>query len=428
MENTAPQPKKKTFSKYQVFVIAILAILQFTVILDFMILSPLSDILIKKMNISPSQFTTAVAAYAFSACISGILAAGFADKFDRKKLLLFFYAGFILGTLFCGLAPDYNMLIAARIVTGIFGGVLGSVGFAIITDLFAMEVRGRVMGFVQMAFSASQVLGIPLGLYLASHFHWHMPFLMIVGFSVVVFIIVAMRLKPVAEHLKIERKVNPFVHLGRTAANKRYITGFLGTVLLATGGFMLMPLGAAFSINNLKIKQDDLIMVYTITGISSMIIGPVVGKLSDSIGKLRMFIIGSVLTMIMVYIYTNQEATPLWLVIVINILLFAGVTSRIISATALVSGIPAPQDRGAFMGLNSSIQQVSGGVASLVAGMLVVKEDSGHFLHYERIGYVVIASMLVCILMLWFINRMVSRKDNVGSMRAHEAVKEVAEH
>jgi predicted MFS family arabinose efflux permease len=161
--NNTTKPKE-AFSPYQVFIIAILSILQFTVVLDFMVLSPLGAQLMTELAISTSQFSLVVSAYAISAGISGLLAAGFADKFDRKKILLFFYTGFIVGTALCGIAPDYNFLLIARIVTGIFGGVISSISFAIITDLFKLEVRGRVMGFVQMAFASSQVMGIPVGL------------------------------------------------------------------------------------------------------------------------------------------------------------------------------------------------------------------------------------------------------------------------
>src|ERR1700755_2260155 len=146
------QKNQKVFTGYETFVIAIISILQFTVILDFMVMAPLGAQLIRILKISPSQFGWVVSAYAFSAGISGILAAGFADKFDRKKMLLFFYSGFIVGTVLCGVAPDYHFLLIARMVTGIFGGVLFSVNMAIITDLFPLEKRGRVMGFVQMSF------------------------------------------------------------------------------------------------------------------------------------------------------------------------------------------------------------------------------------------------------------------------------------
>src|SRR4051812_47901515 len=160
------------FTRYQKFVIALLAFVQFTVVLDFMILSPLGALLMPKLKIDPSQFGTVVSAYAFSAGLSGILAAGFADKFDRKRMLLFFYAGFVVATALCGVAPDYRFLLFARIVTGLFGGVMGSIGMAIVADLFPFEARGRVMGLMMTAFSGAQVLGLPLGLYLSNLWGW----------------------------------------------------------------------------------------------------------------------------------------------------------------------------------------------------------------------------------------------------------------
>ncbi len=152
---------KLKFSSYEIFVILILTLTQFTVVLDFIVISPLGDLLMKSMNLSTTQFGLSVSAYAFSAGFSGLMTAGFADRFDRKKWLLFFYVGFIVGTLFCGLSHTYPMLLAARIFTGLFGGVIGSISMAIVSDLFPLEKRGRVFGFLQMGFGASQVLGIP---------------------------------------------------------------------------------------------------------------------------------------------------------------------------------------------------------------------------------------------------------------------------
>ncbi len=395
------------FSSYHIFVIAILAILQFTIVLDFMVLSPLSAILLEELNISTTQFGLVVSAYAFSAGASGILAAGFADRFDRKKMLLFFYVGFIIGTFFCAIAPDYHFLLIARIVTGIFGGVMSSVSFAIITDLFPLEKRGRVMGFVQMAFAASQVLGIPFGLYLANNFNWHAPFLLIVVISSIVFIAVAIYLKPVNEHLKLQIKQNAFLHLIKTASNKRYLRGFAVTVFLATGGFMLMPFGSAFSVNNLGISLEELPMVYMITGMFTIFMGPIFGKISDGIGKYKTFWMGSILTIIMVAIYCSLGITPFWLVILLNVLLFMGITARMISAQALMTAVPEPKDRGAFMGINSSIQQISGGIASAIAGMIVVQSDSGQLLNYNTLGQVVNVTIIFTVILMFFINKMI---------------------
>lgn len=406
-----PKPQKIPFTKYQIFVIAILAILQFTVILDFMILSPLGDTVQKTLAIDAPQFTFVVSAYAFSAGISGLLAAGFADKFDRKKLLLFFYAGFIIGTLLCGLAPDYHFLMMARIVTGIFGGVLSSISYAIITDLFKMEVRGRVMGFVQMAFAGSQILGIPLGMVLSNHFGWHSPFLLIVGFSVITWGIVAIYLKPVTEHLKVKLERSAFQHLIKTVSKSNYLLGFLATTLLATGGFMLMPFGAAFGINNLKLTMKQLPLLYGATGIFSMVFGPIIGRLSDRIGKYKVFVIGSLFSMLMVGIYTHLGVTPLWIVIMLNGLLFIGVTSRMISSQALMTSVPDMADRGAFMSINSSVQYLAGGLSSALAGLIVIQQKSGYIENYYDLGYVVIAAMAICIGMMYLIHRMVMKKS-----------------
>src|SRR6201991_3629783 len=174
--DTVSKPEKIKFTPYQVIIITLLALTLFTVMLDFMVMNPLGDMLMKSMELAPKQFGFAVSAYAFSAGISGLLTAGFADRFDRKKLLLFFYAGFIAGTAWCGLAQSFESLLIARIVTGLFGGVIGSVVLPIATALFAPQMRARVMGFIQTAFAASQILGIPIGIYLSNKWNWHVPF------------------------------------------------------------------------------------------------------------------------------------------------------------------------------------------------------------------------------------------------------------
>lgn len=408
MINTIEQ--KQAFTKYQVFIIAILALLQFTIILDFMVISPLGAILLPQLNITTSQFGLVVSAYAFSAGISGLLAAGFADKFDRKKLLLFFYSGFVLGTLFCGLAPNFHMLLLARIVTGLFGGVVGSISMAIITDIFAMNLRGRVMGFVQMAFAVSQVLGIPIGMYLADKIGWHSPFIMIVILSGSILLAIAKWMQPVNKHLLVKQESNAFKHLTKTVSNKNYIIAFVTTGMLSMGGFLLMPFSSAFLVNNVGIPQAKLFLVFMITGASSIVIMPLIGKLSDKVGKLNMFTAGTILAIIMVIIYTNLSVEPLWVVVVINAIMFAGIMSRMIPSQALMTAIPQMQDRGAFMSINSSLQQIAGGVASVVAGLIVVQKTNGPLQHYNTLGYIGAGFMVICLIMMYFINKHVQQK------------------
>ncbi|MBL7901465.1 MAG: MFS transporter [Bacteroidia bacterium] len=408
-DNSAPEkPALKPFTSYQVFVVVILALLQFTVVLDFMILSPLGDILMKTLDLSPSRFGSVVSAYAISAGISGILAAGFADKFDRKKMLLFFYTGFVIGTLFCGLANSYESLFVARIVTGIFGGVISAVGMAIITDLFSLQQRGRVLGYVQMAFAASQILGVPIGLWLADTFSWNAAFFMIVGLALLIGLAVLWKLKPLKEHLKIQTDKSAFTHLRHTLKKKNYRIGFIATAILSMGGFMIMPFTSAFIVNNVGIAQSSLPIIFLFTGLSSIIIMPVIGKLSDRYSKMLLFTIGTCIASVMIVIYTNLTPVPVWMVILINMILFMGIMSRMVPATALNSAIPEAVDRGAYMSINSSLQQMSGGLAAIFAGF-IVKQDgkSAPLQNFDVLGYIMLGFMIWCLYLVFRVNRLV---------------------
>jgi len=412
MEQTAiaPKTKQKVFTKYQTLVIAIIAFLQFTVILDFIILAPLGAQMMRVLNLSPGHFGWVVSAYAFSAGISGILAAGFADKFDRKKMLLFFYAGFIVGTFLCSIAAGYTFLVAARVFTGMFGGVLFSINMAIIADLFPLEVRGRVMGFVQTAFSAAQVLGIPLGLLLAHNWGWHMPFRMIVFLCIPLFFVILKWMQPVNDHLKQRALQKPLSHLLRTASQKRYIRAFLTTAFLSTGGFLMMPYSSDFLVHNVGIGEAILPVVFVVAGAVGFVTGPIIGKWADKAGKFRVFIDGSILGTIMVLIITHLGITPLWEVLALNTLMYTAVFSRMIPSQALISAVPDRQDRGAFMSINSSVQQLGGGIASAIGGFIIAEDTQGRLVHYDILGYVTILAFMICGALMWRVNRYLSAK------------------
>ena len=403
------------FTPYQILVIFLLAITQFTVVLDFMVMSPMGDMLMKSMNLKTSQFGMAVSAYAFSAGISGLLTAGFADKFDRKKLLLFFYIGFIIGTLFCGVAHNYVMLIAARIITGLFGGVIGSISMAIVADLFPIQKRGRVMGFMQMGFGASQVLGIPISLYLANAWGWQTPFQMIVVLASTVWLIVLVKMKPVTKHLTEKTEKSALMHLIHTISQKHYRIGFLSTAVLSIGGFMMMPWSSAFAINNLKITQQQLPIVFMVSGVSSLIIMPVMGKLSDTVDKFKIFFFASLMMIIMVLIYTNLTPIPFGFILLFNILFMISMMSRMVPAMALTSGLPKMQDRGAFMSINSSLQQIAGGVAAIVGGLIVVQKNKYSPLeHYNILGILISLLSTLSILLVYRVSKMVKQRKAMG--------------
>lgn len=402
---------KIQFTSYQKLVILVLALTQFTVVLDFMVMSPLGDMLMKAMILSTSQFGVAVFSYAISAGISGFLTAGFADRFDRKKLLLFFYIGFIIGTLLCGLVTTYPMLIAARIFTGLFGGVIGSISMAIVSDLFTLEQRGRVMGFLQMGFGTSQVLGIPISLFIANKWGWQSPFFMIVGLALFIWLLIVVKLKPINKHLEGEVEKNAFKHLIATISQRNYRIGFLTTALMSLGGFMIMPWGSVYAINNLNVTKEQLPLLFMISGIATLLIMPLIGRLSDKFDKFKLFAIASIWMIVMVLIYSNIVNVPFWVIVLLNVGMMMGVMARMVPSIAMVSALPKMHDRGAFMSINSSLQQMAGGIAAAIGGMIVVQKDNfSPIENYDVLGLVVSFFVLICIFMLRRVRKIVNNK------------------
>ena len=399
------------FNGYQKLVIFLLALTQFTVVLDFMVMSPLGDIMMKTLKITASQFGIAVSAYASSAGISGLFTAGFADKFDRKKLLLFFYVGFTIGTVFCAIAPSFILLVAARIFTGIFGGVIGSISMAIVADLFSLKQRGKVMGFIQMGFGVSQVLGIPIGLYIANAWGWHVPFLWIAAMAAIITLVLFFKLQPIIEHLSLKQEKTPIQHLWHTISKPHYQVGFLSTALLSIGGFMMMPFGSAFAINNLKVTNDELPLLFMITGVATLITMPIAGKLSDKFSKFKLFAFATLFAIIVMNVYAHFAATPFWIVLVTNILMMMAIMSRMVPSTTLTSAIPEPQDRGAFMSINSSLQQMAGGFGAMIAGLIIVQKDNYAPLeHYDTLAMVASVIMLISIYLVSRVSKIVYKK------------------
>jgi predicted MFS family arabinose efflux permease len=414
-------PLAKTFTRYQTFVAGCLVFLQFAVILDFMIISPLGAIIMPALHVSPPQFGLVVSAYAFSAGLSALLAAGFADRFDRKRILLFFYAGFVIGTLWCGLADSFPTLLLARVVTGLFGGVIGSVLLAIAADLFATHQRGRVMGVIQTSFGASQVLGLPLGLYLSNRWNWHAPFLAIAALAVVGGLVIALRLRPVDAHLAAPQERRAFRHLLHTVAEPRHIVAFAATAVLTIGGFLLMPFLSAFTVRNLEIDLGNLPIIYLVTGLCTIFLGPLIGKAADAIGKIQVFLAGCTVSIIMVLTYTHLGPVPLPVVILVNVLMFVGIFSRVIPLQALVSAIPVPTRRGSFNAINSSVQRLAGGVASFVAGHIVSVGADGKLLHIPTVGYVIVGTTLTSAVLVWRIQQSILKRSQPMAVAAPAA-------
>jgi predicted MFS family arabinose efflux permease len=398
-------------TRYQWLTVAILALTQFTVVLDFMVMSPLGDLLMKDFKVKPDQFGIVVSSYALAAGISGFLTAGFADRFDRKRLLVFFYSGFILGTLFCGMAESYNQLVWARILTGLFGGVMSSISMAIVADIFSLEQRGRVMGFMQMGFGLSQIVGIPLSLFIADMYHWQTPFYLIVGLSVGMLLAILLALKPINAHLTLKRENSAFKHLLATIKNRNYRIGFMATAFMSLGGYFMMPWGSAFAVNNVGISQKELPLLFMIVGISTFMIMPLIGWLADKVNKFQLFMLASLVMIGSVLVYVHLGETTLFVLIVVNIFMMGGIMARMVPSQALTTSVPEAKDRGAFMSINSSLQQMAGGVAAMIGGKIVWQySPSAPLMNFDLLGYVVVGVILINIYLTYRVYNYVKAK------------------
>lgn len=398
-------------TRYQWLAVAILALTQFTVVLDFMVMSPLGDLLMKDFKVKPDQFGIVVSSYALAAGLSGFLTAGFADRFDRKRLLVFFYSGFILGTLFCGLAESYNQLVWARILTGLFGGVMSSISMAIVADIFSLEQRGRVMGFMQMGFGLSQIVGIPLSLFIADMYNWQTPFYLIVGLSVGMLLAILLALKPINAHLALKRENSAFKHLLATIKNRNYRIGFLATAFMSLGGYFMMPWGSAFAVNNVGISQKELPFLFMVVGVSTFMIMPLIGILADKINKFQLFMTASIVMIASVLVYVHLGETTLFVLIVVNIFMMGGIMARMVPSQALTTSVPEAKDRGAFMSINASLQQIAGGIAAMIGGKIVWQySPSSPLMNFDLLGYVVVGVIIINIYLTYRVYNYVKSK------------------
>ena len=273
---------------------------------------------------------------------------------------------------------------------------------------------GRIPGLgVTDAFAASQVLGLPVGLYLSNHWDWRAPFVAMAILGATGGIVIAWRMKPVADHLALPQEHSAAMHLLHTVTDRRYLLAFATTALLTTGGFMLMPFSSAFLVNNLGISLSHLPTIYLVTGACTIFAGPIIGKATDAWGKLPVYLVGSAITITMVLIYTHLGAVPIAVVILVNVLMFIGIFSRMIPFQALVSLVPEPSKRGAFNAINAAMQQLAGGLASLVAGHIVFFGADGKLQHFPAVGYIVVSSTLIAVGMVWRVQRGIQVRDAV---------------
>jgi MFS transporter, DHA1 family, inner membrane transport protein len=375
----------------------LLASINFTHILDFMIMMPLGNFLMPYFHIDAQQFSMVVASYSISAAVSGFGAAFFVDKFDRKKVLLFGYTGFIIGTICCGIAPTYFLLLISRIVAGLFGGLIGAQVFSIIADSFPYERRGQAMGIIFSAFSLASIIGVPFSLYLAESISWHAPFIFIGILGIIIIPLVARFMRPMNEHLREGKKDNPIQVLKNVVNSKLQLTALALSGCLMLGHFLIIPFLNPYMEFNVGFTAHQRNLIYMVGGIASFVGAPVIGKLADKYGKHRIFTIFALLSLIPIFLITNMPPIKYYYVLMVTGVWFMLSTGRGIPAQAIISNVVAPEQRGSFMSFNSCIQQLFTGAASLIAGMVIVVGADNKLLHYSWTGYISIGVVLLCV-------------------------------
>lgn len=400
-------------NKQQKIIILILASINFTHILDFMIMMPLGNYLMPAFKISPEQFSRVVASYSISAFVSGLIAMFYVDRFDRKKVVIFAYTGFLIGTFCCGIAPSHYLLMLSRIVAGLFGGILGAQVLSIVSDSFSYEHRGKAMGYLFSAFSFASVIGVPLGLVLAGKIGWHTPFFLVVGLGILILVAIIKFLPPFTSHL-VEKSLrdSPSTIIKNILLNKLNLTAFSLSATLMLGHFLIIPFLNPYMQHNVGFEDWQRNLIYIVGGLVTIFSAPMAGKLADKYGKHKVFTIFAVLSLVPIYIITNLTAIPYYFALLITGIWFVFSSSRNIPAQALVSNIVPPQQRGSFQSFNSCITSAFVGLASLIAGKIVTQDAIGKLHNYNIVGYLSISVVIIAIV----ISTLIPKQSNPAKM------------
>ncbi len=383
-----------------------LAGIQFSHILDFMIVMPLGPMLMRELGIGTHEFGLLVASYSFSAALSGILAASFVDLFERKRLVLLMFSLFALSTLACGLAPDYLTLIIARGLAGTFGGIMGALVQTMVADAIPYARRARATGFVSTAFSISTVAGVPLSLWLANHLNWRAPFLLIAGLSLVFILVGLIILPELRRHVSEEKRAHLFSATFTVLGDTNHLRALLYSALIIFSGFTVIPYITVYAVNNVGILQQDIPYIYLAGGAATLVSARFIGHWADKHGKVETYRLVALAAMLPLLAVTHSGPQPLMAWVSFTTAFFVLVSGRMIPAMAIISSAAQPRLRGTFMSLNGTVQSLAMGLATSLAGFIITLDSAGRIVGYSHVGYVAVGANLLAIL---FVSRILLR-------------------
>ncbi len=387
-----------------------LAGIQFSHILDFMIMMPLGPILIQTFGISTHQFGLLVASYSFSAAVSGLLGATFVDRFERKRLLLLMFALFGIASLACGLAPGYATLIIARAFAGAFGGVMGAMVQTIIGDVIPFERRARASGVVMSAFSFSTIAGVPISLWLANWLNWRAPFVL-VAFLTVIFVIIGQQVLPqLRHHISAQKRAHPFVPMFEVLREANHLRALLFSALIIFAGFTVIPYITLYAVHNIGIHQHDIPFIYLAGGAATLFTARFIGHQADLHGKVKIYRLVAIAASVPLVLLTQVTAAPLWAWLIYTTIFFVLVSGRMIPAMAIITSAAQPKLRGTFMSLNATVQSLAMALASTLAGYLITQDATGALVDYGTVGLVALVANGIAI---WFVSRIAMHDHTV---------------
>jgi DHA1 family inner membrane transport protein len=378
-----------------------LALVQFTHIVDFMIIMPLGKQFMELFSISPGQFSLIVSSYAISAFVMGLLSAIYIDRVDRKVALLFIYTGFIIGTFACSMASSYGFFLAARCLTGAFGGILAALIFAIIGDTIPYERRSSATGIVMTAFSAASVAGVPAGIYLAASFGWRMTFIVVGIIAVLVLITLYYTVPSMQGHMNTDSKPAKRMEVFTNVLKDRnQLLALLFTVILMLGHFTIIPFIAPYMQFNIGFSDYQVTYIYAIGGTLTAVLLPVFGKIADRYGNALVFTISSLFALFSILAITNLPAVSLVVALCATSSFFIVASGRSVPATTMVTSVVKPEFRGSFMSIRSSVNQLALAMASGIAGLIIIEQE-GKLINYPYVGYIAVGMSLLAVVLAW---------------------------
>lgn len=349
---------------------------------------PLGDIFISLFKISTSQYSWLVSSYALAAFVSSIAGIFIIDKFDRKSALLFLYTGFSIATFSSALADNYYSLVVIRILTGLFGGMIGALVLSIVSDLFAFKERGKAMGIIFAAFSVASALGIPIGIYLAALSSWHLPFIIIGVMGIIISVIIYFVFPPMKAHIiQHDAGRSKFQNLLDIIADKNQVNALTGAFVLVLAHFMIIPFISPYMIRNVGFTQEQISYQFLLGGIATVFTSPYIGKLTDRFGVMKIFTLMMFLSFGPTIIITHMTRIPIEIALIFTTLFFVFGSGRMISPNTMTTAAAPPSIRGSFMSLKSATQQLAIGISAFLSGSILTIGDDGLYYNYPYVGY-----------------------------------------